>query len=250
MRNEQYMENYTLVLNNKKKYINEFHIKYNLPKLSFAILGKDPNKTEVAVGQHSFLRCVATYDIAGNKNRLSINIGNTTDYPDWEQNESVLKIVVKKLSSHLLKRFGNIITTDGENIDFSYEGMLKRYLKVKEHNSQLLRINNQVDNQFSQVVEITEKIKNLKTEYVLPDISISLIQPQLDKIKDKNHSISTPHLRGMATIEIGNIKRRLVIYIGKIEDFPNGVNDPKAMEIARNKLFSHLLKHFDFKFCE
>jgi hypothetical protein len=245
---EEYVENYTLLLNAKKNTIDEFHQKYNLPKLSFAILGKAPNKTEDD-SQHSYLRCVATYDFAGLKNRLSINVGKVLDFPDWEINEGVLKIVVKKLSSHLLKRFGNI-SKDGENIDFSYEEMLKRYLKVKELKSQLLRIKNQVDNQFSQVVEKTEDIKKLKNEFVLPDISISLIQPQLEKIKDKNHSISTPHLRGMATIEIGNIKRRLVIFIGKIEDFPQGANDPKAIEIARVKLFSHLLKNFDFKFCE
>jgi hypothetical protein len=245
---EEYVENYALLLNAKKNTIDEYHLKYNLPKLSFAILGKDPNKTEDD-SQHSYLRCVATYDFAGLKNRLSINVGKVLDFPDWEINEGVLKIVVKKLSSHLLKRFGNI-SKDGENIDFSYEGMLKRYLKVKELKFQLLRIKNQVDNQFSQVVEKTEDIKKLKNEYVLPDISISLIQPQLEKIKDKNHSISTPHLRGMATIEIGNVKRRLVIFIGKIEDFPQGVNDPKAIEIARVKLFSHLLKNFDFKFCE
>jgi len=246
---EEYVETYTRLMKDKKNSIEEFYNKYNLPKLSFAVLTKDPNKTEDEVGKHSFLRCVATYNIAGCKNRLSINVGKVTEYPEWEISEDVLKIVVEKLSSHLLKRFGNI-SKEGDNIDFSYTGMLKRYLKVKEWKSQLIRIKSQVDNQFSQVVEKIQEINKLKNDFILPDISISLIQPQLDKIKDKNHSISTPHLRGMATIEIGNVKRRLVIYIGKIEDFPEGVNDPKAMEIARNKLFSHLLKHFDFKFCE
>jgi hypothetical protein len=123
------------------------------------------------------------------------------------------------------------------------------YQHVDNVNVTIGKYKKELEFKIARKVGTHQQIKVIQNELLLPQINLTSVFPDVSKIQDTNHTISIPHLRCMVTYNIAGTKKRLNIYIGRLEDFPFGVDDEKAITIAREKTFIHLQKHFPSLYC-
>jgi len=92
---------------------------------------------------------------------------------------------------------------------------------------------------------MSEKNKLYKQVSNLPKISLFEINPPPD-VDRSEKSLSFPHIRATLSFDQNGKRGRANIYVGKLEEFPNGINDSKAIRIAREKAYNYLSKNFPF----
>jgi hypothetical protein len=229
----------------KSKWLKIPHFQF-LPTLSFSVTTPDTEKENRNPRSLSFaqLRCVASFDIDGKKNRLTIIIGRLDDYPDWGINKTQPLVIARtKVYSYLTKNFPQYYST-GDNEKITFDDFLKSYEELDKINRRIGVFVMRRDNLQDDIVRIQQEISEIEVRFHLPKLHISEVNPDISKIQNPKNTITHPHLRCMATYRMGDITKRLNIYLGRIEDFPNGVNDLKAIDIARDKAFNHLQKNF------
>lgn len=244
---EQHITAYTKIAKGLEFKINEYYKSNNLPRLSFSVINPttENRKEDSKAINYPNIRCVAVYDIEGKKNRLSIFIGRLQDFPNGKDSQECLMIAKNKAFNHLCKSFPHLFTDKPDEtgkIDIST--FFKSYEVVNDLNKKLSVTERVIENYIKDCAEIQREINELRNNNFLPQINLTAIYPDVSIIKDLKHSISYPHLRCMATYNIANTKKRINIYIGKLDEFPEGVNDPKAIQIAREKSFVQLSKLF------
>ena len=217
-----------------------------LPNLSFSVTTPQTareNRNPRSLS-YSQLRCVASFDIDGLKNRLTIIIGKIDDYHDWKTNKVQPLIIARtKVYTYLTKNFPNIYCVDDKE-KITFDVFLKSYQEIDIINKRIEASVRFIDQCQDRIVRLQQEISEIEVRLHLPKLHISEVNPDISKIQNPKNTITHPHLRCMATYRLGDITKRLNIYLGKIEDFENGVNDPKAIDIAREKAFNHLQKNF------
>ena len=95
------------------------------------------------------------------------------------------------------------------------------------------RCQNTIDTEINKQNQYKITYDEIVRKHSLPAITISEIAQS--KTVDA-------HLRASASYEFGNKRVRFNIYIGKHSEYPLGKNDPKALQIVREKAFEYLRK--------
>lgn len=124
---------------------------------------------------------------------------------------------------------------------------------LQEHDfiqSELEEVNKKLKPLLEYQSQLLWKQQKLETEYLLPTISISEINPKESTTLSTNNSITFPHLRAYVTYQFGMKRHRLGIYIGALSSFPNGREDKEAMTIAKNKAYSAIRRRHPEVFSE
>jgi hypothetical protein len=244
---EIHITRFTAEVKTMESKLNTYNKLHNLPRLSFSVITpSDDNRSDESKAiNFPHIRCVAVYDIEGKKNRLSIYVGKLEDFPKGKESEGSLKIAKEKAFNHLCKNFPNIFTDsqiETDKIDISK--FLESYKEVEKLNKRISSFKKQLEQYTTRSAEYYREINEIRNKYYLPQINLTAVYPDLTVIQDIKHTITYPHLRCMATYNIANTKKRINIYIGKIEEFTDGVNDVNAIAIAREKAFNQLSKLF------
>jgi hypothetical protein len=229
--------------------LNDYYQKNHLPRLSFSIIKPtiENRDDESKAINYPHIRCVAVYDIEGKKNRLSIYIGRLEDFPEGKECKETVKIAREKAFLHLCKIFPHLFTrnqTANNTSMISIARFFELYKEVDNLNKKNSSYRQELERYTANSAKIHKEINEIKNNNYLPQINLTAIHPDMSVIKDAKHSLAFPHIRCMATYNIANTKKRINIYIGKLDEFPNGVNDLKAISIAREKTFIHLSKLF------
>jgi|688.fasta_scaffold133212_3 hypothetical protein len=234
-----------LLENEKRKLLKIPHFQF-LPTLSFSVTtphteNENRNPRSLSFAQ---LRCVASFDIDGKKNRLTIIIGRLDDYPDWITNKTQPLVIARtKVFTYLTKNFPNFYSVEDKE-KITSDDFLKSFQELDKINRRIWIYEEMINPHQKMIVRAQQEISEIEVRLHLPKLYISEVHPDISKIQNPKSTITHPHLRCMATYKIGDITKRLNIYLGRIEDFPNGVNDLKAIDIAREKSFNHLQKNF------
>ena len=116
--------------------------------------------------------------------------------------------------------------------------------------SELEEVNKKLKPLLEYQSQLLWKQQKLETEYLLPTISISEINPKESTAMATTNSITFPHLRAYVTYQFGMKRHRLGIYIGALSAFPNGKEDEEAMKIAKNKAYSAIRRRHPEVFSE
>ena len=244
---ERRIEQDTEIVNNIEKELGEYHKVNDLPILHLSVITPDTENRKVDSKAISYphIRCVAVYDIQGKKNRLSVFVGRLDEFQEGINSPLVLTISREKVFNHLIKTFPNSYShDDSDQVKKTKPTFISLYQYVDNMNVIIAKHNKELGLKIARKVETHQQINVIKNELLLPQINLTSVYPDVSKIQDTNHTISIPHLRCMVTYNIAGKKKRLNIYIGKLEDFPFGVDDEKAITIAREKTFIHLQKSF------
>lgn len=244
---EKRIEQDTQIVNDIEKKLGEYHKMNDLPILHLSVITPDTENRKVDSKAISYphVRCVAVYDIQGKKNRLSVFVGRLDEFQEGINSPLVLTISREKVFNHLIKTFPNsYINDDSDKVKKTKATFMLQYQHVDNLNITIAKYKKELELKIGRKVETHQQINVIKNELLLPQINLTSVYPDVSKIQDTNHTISVPHLRCMVTYNIASQKKRLNIYIGRLEDFPFGVDDEKAITIAREKTFIHLQKSF------
>jgi hypothetical protein len=249
---ERRIEQDTEIVEDIEEYLGDYHKLNDLPTLHLSVITPDTEnrKTESKAISYPHIRCVAVYDIQGKKNRLSVFVGRLDEFQEGINNPLVLTISREKVFNHLIKTFPNSYSNDdSDKVKKTKTIFMLHYQHVDNMNVTIGKYKKELEFKIARKVGTHQQINVIQNELLLPQINLTSVFPDVSKIQDTNHTISIPHLRCMVTYNIAGTKKRLNIYIGRLEDFPFGVDDEKAMIIAREKTFIHLKKNFPSLYC-
>jgi len=118
------------------------------------------------------------------------------------------------------------------------EEWLSRYDNYDTIKNRMNEIDTEINYLMSEKNKLYNKISNL------PIIKLYEVYPSLEDGTDKK--IPYPHIRAYATYTLNGKKDRVNIYVGKLEEFPGGIDDNNAIRIAREKVYTYLSKKFPF----
>lgn len=222
-----------------------------LPKLSFSVT--TPKSDVENRNPRSFLypqlRCVASYNIDGVRNRLTVVIGRLSEFPNWRESKEPVLIARNKVFVYLSKNFPKYFSVD-DNSKITLDKFLSLYEKVDDISIMQQKIDERCNSIISRIVEKQKEMSEIELRYHLPNLNITIVTPDITKIKNPKNTITHPHLRCTATINFGAVKNRLNIYVGRLDEFKDGLNDARALEIAREKTFVFLQKNYPTIFSE
>jgi len=249
---ERRIEQDTEIVEDIEEYLGDYHKVNDLPTLHLSVITPDTEnrKTESKAISYPHIRCVAVYDIQGKKNRLSVFVGRLDEFQEGINSPLVLTISREKVFNHLIKTFPNSYSNDdSDKVKKTKTIFMLHYQHVDNVNVTIGKYKKELELKIARKVGTHQQINVIQNELLLPQINLTSVFPDVSKIQDTNHTISIPHLRCMVTYNIAGTKKRLNIYIGRLEDFPFGVDDEKAITIAREKTFIHLQKNFPSLYC-
>jgi hypothetical protein len=122
------------------------------------------------------------------------------------------------------------------------ESFLLGFKKLEELQNKLNSNNRFILSFKSDLRILKEEFEKVRTTNNLPVFSISIVNPKIEADGKKRPArYNDPHIRCMANIKIGAINKRLAIFIGNLEDFPNWSENVEVIKIAKKKVFSHLV---------
>ena len=244
---ERRIEQDTEIVDDIEEYLGDYQKVNDLPILHLSVITPDTKnrKTDSKAISYPHIRCVAVYDIQGKKNRLSVFVGRLDEFQEGINSPLALTISREKVFNHLIKTFPNSYSNDdSDKVKKTKTIFMLHYQHVDNINVTIGKYKKDLEFKIARKVGTQQQINVIQNELLLPQINLTSVFPDVSKIQDTNHTISIPHLRCMVTYNIAGKKKRLNIYIGRLEDFPFGVDDEKAITIAREKTFIHLQKSF------
>ena len=118
------------------------------------------------------------------------------------------------------------------------EEWLSRYENYDTIKNKMNEIDSEINFLMSEKNKLYNKISNL------PKITLYEVYPSLEDGTDKK--VPFPHIRAALSFDHNGKRGRTNIYVGKLEEFPNGENDSNAIRIAREKAYTYLSKNFPF----
>jgi len=247
---ERRIKEETEVVENIESMLDEYHRENNLPRLHLSVITPDTvnRKEDSKAISYPHIRCVAVYHIQGKKNRLSVFVGRLDELQDGINSPMVLTIARDKVFNHLSKTFTNLYSLDElDKSKINKATFLQQYQYVDRMNVTIFKYKSELEWKIAKSVESHQKINAITNEFLLPQINLTTVYPDVSKIHDSTHTITYPHVRCMVSYKVGKTKKRLNIYVGKLEDL--GSDGVKAMMIAREKAFIHLQKTFPSLYC-
>jgi hypothetical protein len=123
------------------------------------------------------------------------------------------------------------------------EEFLKQFNMRKKHDEAIKELESMMTQHKMAQEQFAIKIRKIEVEYYLPNIAITEIYPKAETKKTENKSVKYPHLRAVAAYEVAGKKKRFNIFLGPLDQFPDGKDDEKALELAKHKAFNYLKKH-------
>jgi hypothetical protein len=122
------------------------------------------------------------------------------------------------------------------------ESFLLGFKKLEELQTKLNSNNRFIEGFKNDLRILKEQFDSSRVANNLPVFSISIVNPKVEPNGEKRLArYNDPHIRCMASIRIGTINKRLAIFIGNLVDFPNWSENMEVIEIAKKKVFSHLV---------
>ena len=217
------------------KYLPEFHFSEVHPN----VVSDNKNTSKVP-----FIKCLASFQIGSEKRRLSIFIGPLSDFKQGKNDLNCVEIAKHKFFEFLLKNYGYMFSRNTSDGKISLESFLEQIKEKEKINKSLEKWRElNLKNDYEHAL-IKSEVESFKLSNFIPEFQFSEIRPKVEGRSENSRSITFPHIKCVAIYHMGNSKKRLSIFIGPLEKFPDGKNDELCIHIAKEKLFEHYVKKY------
>ncbi len=121
-----------------------------------------------------------------------------------------------------------------------------QYLKIWQESEATIDKLSEYENEIKIIQQKMNEVYQIQKLYIInyhiPQLYINEVHPKKTSNQSKSASIDYPHLRAVGRYDYLGKIQRFSIFIGRLEDFEGGKNNPKAIDIAKKKSVKYLKK--------